>query len=79
MVQERQHAGLALMRAHYERKLDFEAVVDSFARKHSRRMEFGNILKDQICMIFTFDQVSYSWAYILYSVADLYACRHGNT
>ena len=36
--------GLAIMHAHQDIPVDFDRVIDDFARKHARRMEMINIL-----------------------------------
>ena len=39
-------SGLALMHTNYDLKLDFEEIINIFARKHPRRMTLGDILSD---------------------------------
>lgn len=43
MGQERLN-GLAMMHFHYEIDIDHDAVLDMFARRHSRRMTLLNVL-----------------------------------
>lgn len=43
MGQERL-SGLALMHIHYGMQIDFEEIVNIFAKIHPRRMKFLNIL-----------------------------------
>ena len=38
-------SNLALIHANYEKEFDLEEIVDSFARKHSRRMELESIIR----------------------------------
>ena len=42
--------GLALMYVHRNltKQLDLDEIVDNFAREHPRRMEFLNILSDEV-------------------------------
>ena len=37
---------LALFHIHYSAEVDLDEVVELFARKHPRRLEFGTLLKD---------------------------------
>ena len=39
-------SSLALMHIHYEVKIVLDEVVNLFATKHPRRLEFGTILRD---------------------------------
>lgn len=43
MHQERLN-GLALMHKHYEREVDVEAIINTFATQHPRRMALANLL-----------------------------------
>ena len=42
-IKQERRSGLALLHIHQERQLDLEEIIDAFASKKQRRLEFVNI------------------------------------